>query len=253
MGRWRWPPGLGCPPWPPGCRVPRPGARAACGARPAGALHNSHRSLRERGSNRCNESVNKACCAAARSPALLGASTGWPRRPPQSGLRGRLAEAPPGTGSRDAGAISGRPAASLSGGTTSAHPASKSAAPSPAWGAPRAGPADAPRSAAAWAAAQHASISDPLHLFEVNERSEWCELCNAPMPRAPQGTPSPWARGAEPGRPWGYPMTGGPAHTPTHTHTPPHPHTPTHTHTPPHTRHKQHSESLGACAAGWTA
>jgi hypothetical protein len=34
--------------------------------------------------------------------------------------------------------------------------------------------------------ASRASLTDSLHLFEVNERSEWCELCNAPRPRAPQ-------------------------------------------------------------------
>ena len=27
-----------------------------------------------------------------------------------------------------------------------------------------------------------ASMTDSLHLSELNERSEWCELCNAPMP-----------------------------------------------------------------------
>ena len=36
------------------------------------------------------------------------------------------------------------------------------------------------------ARASRASLTDSLHLFEVNERSEWCELCNAPMPRAAQ-------------------------------------------------------------------
>ena len=35
-------------------------------------------------------------------------------------------------------------------------------------------------------AKSRASITDLLHLFEVNERSEWCELCNAPMTRAAQ-------------------------------------------------------------------
>jgi hypothetical protein len=153
---------------------------------------------------KCNESVHEACFAAARSPALLGASTGWPRRPPQAGLhRARLnrcreharvtrARSPDDDRpfSRDDqrplskrlrplslslsliptvsisepdglslktnclafGTVSG-----LSPGTTSERPASEPAAPSPAWGAPRAGPADVPRSAAAWAAAQHAS------------------------------------------------------------------------------------------------
>ena len=49
--------------------------------------------------------------------------------------------------------------------------------------------------------ASRASLSDSLHLFEVNERSEWCELCNAPRPRAPQV-----ARSAAEGRGnWGSP------------------------------------------------
>ena len=34
--------------------------------------------------------------------------------------------------------------------------------------------------------ASRASLTDSLHLFEVSERSERCELCNAPMDRAPQ-------------------------------------------------------------------
>ena len=38
-------------------------------------------------------------------------------------------------------------------------------------------------------ARSRASLTDSLHLFEVNERSEWCELCNAPMTRAPQAAP----------------------------------------------------------------
>ena len=39
------------------------------------------------------------------------------------------------------------------------------------------------------ARASCASLTDSLHLFELNERSEWCELCNAPMPRAAQVAP----------------------------------------------------------------
>ena len=46
------------------------------------------------------------------------------------------------------------------------------------------------RSGMGGARASRASITDSLHLFEVNERSEWCELCNAPMTRAsPQVAP----------------------------------------------------------------
>ena len=48
------------------------------------------------------------------------------------------------------------------------------------------------RRAAQWhgrRAKSRASTSDSLHLFELNERSEWCELCNAPMPRAAQVAP----------------------------------------------------------------
>jgi hypothetical protein len=36
--------------------------------------------------------------------------------------------------------------------------------------------------------AEHLALRELTHctLFELNERSEWCELCNAPRPRAPQ-------------------------------------------------------------------
>jgi hypothetical protein len=36
--------------------------------------------------------------------------------------------------------------------------------------------------------AEHHALRELTHctLFELNERSEWCELCNAPRPRAPQ-------------------------------------------------------------------
>ena len=54
-----------------------------------------------------------------------------------------------------------------------------------------------------------ASMTDSLHLSELNERSEWCELCNAPMPRAPQGTRSASVgRGAGPAL--GVPHAGRP-------------------------------------------
>ena len=40
-----------------------------------------------------------------------------------------------------------------------------------------------------------------MHLFELNERSEWCELCNAPRPRAPQVARSASAGSGAPGSP----------------------------------------------------
>ena len=36
------------------------------------------------------------------------------------------------------------------------------------------------RSGMGGARASRASLTCSLHLFELNERSEWCELCNAP-------------------------------------------------------------------------
>ena len=45
------------------------------------------------------------------------------------------------------------------------------------------------RSGMGGARASRASLTCSLHLSELNERSEWCELCNAPMPRAAQVAP----------------------------------------------------------------
>ena len=73
-----------------------------------------------------------------------------------------------------------------------------------------------------------ASMTNSLHLFEVSERSERCELCNAPMPRAPQGTRSASVgRGAGPAL--GVPHAGRPPHEP-------HPVVP-HAGRPPHNLH----------------
>ena len=71
--------------------APRPsplaqGLGVPCGARGMGALHNSHHSLRSFTSNRCNESDHEACCAAAHTAALLGASAGPALGVPHAGL-----------------------------------------------------------------------------------------------------------------------------------------------------------------------
>ena len=76
----------GAPPGPARLRAPRPGARGPLRCSRHGPLHNSHHSLRSFTSNKCNESVVEACCAAAHTAALLGTSAGPALGAPHAGL-----------------------------------------------------------------------------------------------------------------------------------------------------------------------
>jgi len=135
--------------------------RVPCGARADGPRHNSLRGLRPLRSDRCRESVHEARCARAHAPCAPRLRTGAPGHTAQA-----LGHEVPARH------------------RWNAKHACVRAVPLPLGAHVRRRGAQG-----AGRRAQRASTTDSRHLFERNARSACSELCRAPCPRAPQGSP----------------------------------------------------------------